>query len=123
LTAAPETPLGGPNDLFRLLVENVSDYAILFACNVGVEPVLGWAEADLTGQSIEVIFTPEDRKSGVPDQEMDQARREGWADNERWHTRGDGGRFWASGTMNALRDATGGLRGFAKIVRDRTERK
>ena len=37
--------------------------------------------------------------------------------------RKDGSRFWANGVMITLRDEAGGLRGFAKILRDWTERK
>ena len=37
--------------------------------------------------------------------------------------RRDGTRFWASGVVSPLRDEAGGLRGFAKVMRDDTERK
>ena len=43
--------------------------------------------------------------------------------DERWHVRKDGSRFWANGTMFALRDEAGTLRGFAKLLRDETERR
>ena len=48
---------------------------------------------------------------------------EGRAEDERWHVRKDGSRFWASGVVAPLRDEDGGLRGFAKVMRDATERK
>ena len=47
----------------------------------------------------------------------------GRAEDERWHVRRDGGRFWGSGVMTALRDGAGRLTGFTKVVRDNTRRK
>src|SRR5581483_402916 len=47
----------------------------------------------------------------------------GKAENERWHVRKDGSRFWGLGVLTALRDTAGELVGFAKIVRDRTDLK
>jgi predicted flavoprotein YhiN len=48
---------------------------------------------------------------------------EGRAEDERWHVRRDGSRFWASGVVTPLYDDAGCLRGFAKVMRDLTERK
>jgi signal transduction histidine kinase len=60
----------------------------------------------------------------VPQQEQAAAERDGRAEDERWHLRKDGTRFWASGVMSPLYDAeTGALRGFGKVLRDLTERK
>ena len=53
--------------------------------------------------------------------EMETARKQGCADDERWHVRKDGSRFYVSGVMTALHD--GELTGYAKIARDLTESK
>ncbi len=116
---------------FHLLLENVKDYAIFFLdaerritrWNLGAERILGYQEAEILGQSGSIIFTPEDREQGEDKQEIDKAEAEGRAENERWHVRKDGSRFWGSGIVTPLRDETGELRGFAKIMRDATERK
>jgi signal transduction histidine kinase/CheY-like chemotaxis protein len=68
------------------------------------------------------IFVPADRRAGVPEVELQLAAEQGRAEDERWHLRKDGTRFWASGVMVALREE-GQLRGFAKVVRDFTERR
>jgi PAS domain S-box-containing protein len=91
--------------------------------NAGAERILGYAEAEIVGESAAVIFTPEDREAGVPEGELQTAAATGRAEDERWHLRKDGSRFWASGVVSALTDASGNLRGFAKILRDFTERK
>ena len=115
----------------RLLVEGARDYAMILmdrdGCithwNAGAQRILGYAEAEMMGRSCDLIFTPEDRAAGVPAQELETALAESRALDLRWHLKKDGERFWADGVMECLRDEDGGLRGFAKILRDATERR
>jgi PAS domain S-box-containing protein len=116
-------------ELFRLLVENVKDYAIFVidpegrveTWNPGAERLLGFREEEMIGQSIAVFFTPEDIEKGFPQREIQQALKEGRGNDDRWHVRKDGSRFWCGGTLTPLWDENRKLRGFAKIMRDRTE--
>jgi signal transduction histidine kinase len=64
------------------------------------------------------LFTPEDRAAGVPEQEIKTADEKGRAEDERWHIRKDGSRFYASGVMMELKDG----KGFVKIARDMTDK-
>lgn len=89
--------------------------------NVGAEHVLGYSEKDALGRPMDLFYTPEDRRAGVPQQEIENAARTGEAKDERWHLRGDGTRFFGSGTLLAVRDDSGSLLGFVKIFRDLTE--
>jgi len=108
-------------ELFRLLAENVQDYAIFVvdtrgrvaSWNPGAERLLGYREDEIVGQPSNVFFTPEDIADGVPQQEMRDAREEGRGNDDRWHVRKDGGRFWAGGTMTPLWNDDRKLRGFA----------
>jgi PAS domain S-box-containing protein len=117
-----------PEELYRLLVESATDYAILtldpegrvLTWNPGAERITGYCPEEILGQSGALLFTPEDRERGVPERELEQAAAEGRAEDERWHQRKDGSRFFASGVMVALRE--GGLHGFAKVMRDITDR-
>jgi PAS domain S-box-containing protein len=119
----------GNEELFRLMVESVKDYAIfatdavgrVVSWNTGAKHVFGYTEAEIIGRSTAIIFTPEDIASGAPEEEMLTAERVGRAEDERWHVRQDGSRFWASGIMTPLRDETGAMRGFVKVARDNTE--
>jgi signal transduction histidine kinase len=52
---------------------------------------------------------------------METARETGKSENERWHVRKDGSRFWGLGILTALRGPSGELIGYAKIMRDRTD--
>jgi len=113
---------------FRLLVENVGDYAILMidqggrieSWGLGAESIFGYKDAEIIGQPFSRLFTPEDVESGVPEREMKRAEAEGRTEDDRWHQRRDGARFWASGITTALRDEAGNLRGFSKVARDIT---
>jgi PAS domain S-box-containing protein len=112
----------------RILLDNIRDYAVfqidlarrVVTWNAGAERVLGFSEADVLGQSADLIFTPEDRERGEPDREMQQARDHGRAEDDRWHVRKDGTRFWASGVLAPVyQDGT--LQGYVKVLRDTTK--
>jgi PAS domain S-box-containing protein len=113
---------------FRLIVESATDFAIIATdfegrvttWNTGAERLLGYEEAEIIGRNAAIIFTPEDRASGRPQREMQLALENGRAEDERWHLRKDGSRFWASGLLMPLKDERDGVRGFLKIMRDRT---
>jgi PAS domain S-box-containing protein len=115
-------------DLFRLVAENVRDFAVfatdtegrILSWNPGVGHLLGYEEAEWVGLRGSIIFTPEDRERGADKQEMETAAREGRALDERWHVRKDGSRFWSSGLLMALHDGEGRLRGYSKMLRDAT---
>jgi PAS domain S-box-containing protein len=119
----------------HLILDSATDYAIfttdlnrrITSWNAGAERVLGWAESEIIGRCIDVIFTPEDRAAGRPERETAIALAEGRADNERWHLRKDGTRFWASGQAMPLRDPEAGsdapVLGILTIMRDHTERR
>lgn len=126
-----DTALRLSEERFRMLLENVKDYAIflldtdarVIRWSVGAENILGYREAEILGQSGSIIFTPEDIRAGADKEELNAAVTQGQAEDERWHVRKDGTVFWASGIMTPLRDQTGQLQGFAKIMRDFTDRK
>jgi PAS domain S-box-containing protein len=125
------SPSEHSEQFFRLMVENVSDYAVFMldennrhvSWNPGVGRILQYSEAEWLGQSGRIIFTEEDIADGQPEREMDTARAEGRAEDKRWHVRKDGTRFWANGVLMTLRDAGGQIAGFAKFLRDETQHK
>jgi len=116
---------------YRLLVEGVTEYAIFMldpngifsSWNSGSERMLGYAEAEIIGQPFERIFTPETIGEGLPARVLKKAIAEGITRENRWHIRKDGMPFWTHCVVTALRDDSGNLRGFAKIMQDITGRK
>lgn len=123
-----EAERGWLDERYCQVIEQVEDYAIftldeagrVSTWNRGAERVLGYFEEEALGEPGALIFTPEDRERGAPEHELATARREGKAEDVRWHLRKDGLRFWASGVLTALYDREGKLDGFAKILRDLT---
>ena len=116
---------------YRFFVEGVTNYAIFMmnadglitSWNVGAEGILGYQEAEIIGQPLSIIFTPEDIEQGIPEQALSRAVTEGMSKDDRWHVRKNNLRFWAHGFVTPIRDEAGNLRGFAKILQDLTERK
>lgn len=122
-----ERELRASQERFDLLVGNAKEYAIftmdaetrITSWNAGAQRILAWEAGEVIGERGELVFTPEDREAGVPEQEVERVMAEGSARDDRWHLRKDGSRFWSNGFMVALREE-GRLRGFVKILRDET---
>jgi PAS domain S-box-containing protein len=117
-------------DIYRKAIEDIRDYAIFMVdvdgivtnWNVGAQHILGYTESEIVGKDASKFFTPEDRAKDVPEKELATAATVGRAEDERWHMRRDGSRFWASGVVTPVRDRAGKLIGFSKVMRDMTER-
>lgn len=123
--------LQASEERLRFMIEGIKDHAIytldprgmVASWNAGAARIYGYSTEEILGQHRSLFFTPEDVASGLPMSELAEAAANGRFSEEAWRVRKDGTRFWANGTMNALRDAAGELRGFVKVVRDLTERK
>jgi PAS domain S-box-containing protein len=115
----------------RLMMDSVEDYAIMMLdaegniemWNSGAERTFGYKAEEITGQDVAIIFTPEDRRGGIPVKERETARETGRAADERWHIRKNGTRFYVSGVLSPLHDAGGEVIGYVKIARDLTEQR
>ncbi|GGB56697.1 PAS domain S-box protein [Blastomonas aquatica] len=115
----------------RRIIEGVKDHSI-FTVDVdntiidwtpGAEAIFGWQAGEIEGQVVDILYTPEDQEQGIPALELQTARAKGCANDERWHVRRDGTRFFANGSVRPLHDADGKITGFIKIARDETERR
>ena len=119
------------DELFRLMVHSVKDYAIFLldpaghvaSWNEGARRIKGYQEEEIVGRHFSVFYLPEVVASGWPEHELKVAVAEGRFEDEGWRVRKDGTRFWADVVITALHDKTGVLRGFAKVTRDLTERR
>ncbi len=128
---AAEHKLRESEERFRLLVEDVKDYAIFMLApdgavaswNAGAERLKGYRAEEVVGEHISRFYLPEDVSAGMPRRELEVAAAEGRLAFEGWRVRKDGSRFWASVVLTAIRDQAGNLRGFGKVTRDYTDRK
>ncbi len=118
-------------DSFRLLVDQVNDYAIFMldpsgvvrTWNAGAQRIKGYKPQEIIGQHFSIFYSQHDRDTRRPDRELELALREGRYEEEGWRFRKDGTRFWANVVITPVRDQSGTLRGFAKVTRDLTERR
>ncbi|SNS91995.1 two-component system, chemotaxis family, CheB/CheR fusion protein [Noviherbaspirillum humi] len=124
-----EEKLRGSEQRMRLIAASTRDYAIstmdadgiITSWNSGAERLFGYTEADIVGQSGEILFTPEDREAGAYQDELRRAREDGRAEDDRWHLRRNGMRVYCSGITSPLVDDEIG--GYVKIARDLTDAK
>src|ERR1051325_7701679 len=115
----------------RLLVDGVTDYAILTldpqgrvsSWNSGARLIKGYADDEIIGRHFSVFYPPEAREAGLPESVLQRAAEHGHFEDEGWRLRKDGTQFWANVVVTAMRDAKGAIRGFSKITRDLSERK
>ena len=118
-------------EIFRILVRSVRDYAILaldpdgriVSWNEGAERIKGYRAEEIIGQCFTVFYPEERVAEGFPWRELEMAARDGRFEDEEWRVRKDGTRFWANVVITALRNAEGELIGFAKVTRDLTRRR
>ena len=116
---------------FRLLVTEVTDYAILMldpegriaSWNAGAERIKGYRSEEIIGQHFSCFYPTADIEGGKPAYGLKVAVEQGRFEDEGWRVRKDGSRFWANVVITTLYDETGRLRGFGKVTRDITERK
>ncbi|MGQ2979837.1 MAG: hybrid sensor histidine kinase/response regulator [Polaromonas sp.] len=116
---------------FRLLVDGVRDYAIFMlspegiieSWNNGAQLIKGYSAHEVIGRHFSMFYRQEDLDTRLPARELETALSHGRAEEEGWRVRRDGSVFWANVVIAPVYDATGQLRGFAKVTRDMTERR
>jgi PAS domain S-box-containing protein len=82
--------------------------------------VFGYAPDEAIGQRLAIIFAPEDVARELDKLEMAVALAAGRSEDDRWHVRKGGTRFWGSGVLWPVH-LDGSVVGFCKALRDRTD--
>jgi len=118
-------------EIFRLLVEGVREYAIfmlspdgrVISWNEGAERIQGYTAPEVIGEHFSLFYAEEDVERDLPGEELRIAATEGRFEEEGLRVRKDGARFLAEVVITALRGKAGDLRGFSQVTRDITARK
>lgn len=119
------------NEIYKLVVNSIEDYGIytldlagrVLTWNRGAEKNKGFSGHEVIGRHYSIFFVPEDVEARVPERQLAIAATTGNFSGTGWRIRRDGERFWASFSLTALRGVNGKLIGYAKILKDLTERK
>jgi PAS domain S-box-containing protein len=117
-------------DIFRKIVEDAEDLSIILLderghvelWNTGAQRIFGWTRDEVAGRHFAFLFNEADRATDAPRRELEGARREGRADDARWHTTKSGTLVFIDGVTMPVRDDDGTIVGFSKFGRDNTER-
>jgi PAS domain S-box-containing protein len=126
-----EEKLRSTEEGFRLMVESVTDAAIVMldsegrvvSWNTGAQRIKGYSAEEIVGQHFSRFYPAADIERGRPQHDLDAAAAQGRFEVEGWRMRKDGSMFWANVVFTAIRDPAGQPRGFAKLTRDLTERR
>jgi PAS domain S-box-containing protein len=124
-----EEKLRASEEQFRLLVDNVDEYAIYLldslgnvaSWNAGAQRIKGYTASEIVGKSFACFYTAEDVSAGRPQRNLELAREHGHARDQSLRVRKDGSTFHAEVVLTALRDEAGNLRAFSKVTRDITD--
>lgn len=115
---------------FQQMISAVKEYAIFLldkegniqTWSEGASRLKGYTAEEIIGKHFSLFYTPEDRETNHPQEELELAKKNGQYEEEGWRVRKDGSRFWAHVTITAVFD-DGQLIGFAKVSRDMTKQR
>jgi formate hydrogenlyase transcriptional activator len=107
----------------------VQDYALFLvdaegriaAWYAGAERIYGYKSDEAVGQNLSLFYPDADALPRLLE-DLKRAAEEGHFANEGWHVKKDGSRFWANVITMSLKDEDGDLQGFARVVRDFSDR-
>lgn len=125
-----EGKLNTSQERFRDALDLMKEYAIclidqhgtIIDWNPTAQHLFGYTKTDVVGRYYGMLFTPEDRDSGIPAMELSKVKKTGKANDDRWLVKKDGTAFFVQGVVLLLKDAPEGNI-FAKIIRDVSEHK
>jgi PAS domain S-box-containing protein len=128
---AAEEALRLSEQQFKMLVQGVTDYAIyrldakghVASWNIGAQRIKGYLPHEIIGAHFSRFYSHEAQENGEPQRALKTATEEGRFEKEGWRVRKDGSQFWASVVIDAIRDDSGTVIGFAKVTRDISEKK
>jgi PAS domain S-box-containing protein len=108
----------------------VQDYALylldveghIAAWYSGAARIYSYQANEAIGHHMSFLYPAEDTLQARLQEEFRRATAEGHVGTEGWQARKDGSQFWANAITMALRDESGELQGFARVVRDFSDR-
>jgi PAS domain S-box-containing protein len=127
----PEQLTVPQTELLQTLVSELREFVIVLvdtegrfvSWHPGVERNFGYRAEEFIGQNNNLLLPRTDRLNGAGQRELEYAREVGRSSETRWLVKKHGQRLLAECVTIALRDHSGNVLGFGKIMRDVTEQK
>ncbi len=113
---------------FRLLVENIVDYAIYMldpdghirTWNKAAAAFKGYSAGEVIGRHFSIFFTKADQDAGKPERLLREAREQGRTEDSGNRVKKDGSTYRTHVVIDAIHDDKGQLIGFGKVEHDTT---
>lgn len=123
-----ERQLREADSIYARVVDGLSGHGVILLdtdgtirdWNQAASLIFGYVRAEMIGQHISALHTPEDRAADVVGADFKAATAHGSVVVERWLVRSDGTRLRAEGALTVLRDEDGEVSGFCQLLRDVT---
>ena len=121
--------LSQTDNVFKLLIDGVSDHAIFLldahgvvaTWNSGGQNITGYKDSEIVGSPISILYPKEDADSlYLCQRELEHCKTSGSFKGEGWRVRKDGSRFWARLHITTVTDDDGNFIGYCKIAQDMT---
>ncbi len=114
----------------KLIFENIYDYGIVLLdlkgnilnWSPGLEELTKYNKDELKGKHFSILFTKEDLSNKIPDKELKKVLKNGKLETEGWRIKKNGSRFWTYSAINIIKDNSGNIKGFIKVIKDMTEK-
>lgn len=127
----PQAALLASEATLALLLDGIADHAIymldpqghIASWNTGAARIKGYSAEEVLGKSISMFYLPADIARGIPEHALEEAFAHGRYEAEGKRVRKDGSTFWAHVVLFPIFDGHKELVGFAKVLRDISERK
>jgi diguanylate cyclase (GGDEF)-like protein/PAS domain S-box-containing protein len=115
----------------RLLIDGAGDTALfkldhsgrVASWNAGAERLLGYAGKEALGLELSAFLTPDENEAGKAVTMLASGERGIPYEEEDWRVRKDGSLLWAHSTLTPMRNPSGGISGYAHVIRDLSEHK
>jgi PAS domain S-box-containing protein len=113
------------------ILENVRDYAInlldaqgrILTWNEGSRRIHGMTSSEALGKNYSIFFSPEQVAQGEPERLLEEAGHLGHLHTEGWRAGAQKASIWVEVDYVALRDLSGQLTGFTRVLHDMTAHK
>ena len=115
----------------KLIFESIKDYGIILLdtkgyitdWNPGAARLTFYKDDEIIGKHYSIFFTDEDKAANLPRKELTDTMKDKIVEREGWRIRKDKSKFWTYSILYAMRNKSGELISYVKIIKDMTAKK